>query len=70
MIAAEKKKAVLAAIERMEDEAAFEKIAAVVAEVLVPVVPHGKAGFLRGSVKYLTDEWDAPLPDSDWKFNR
>ena len=70
MIAAEKKQAVLAAIERMEDEAAFEKIAAVVAEVLAPVVPHGQAGFMKGSVTYLVADWDAPLPDTDWNFNQ
>lgn len=66
MIAEEKKQAVLSAIEQMEDEAAFEKIAAVVAEVLAPAAQRSKAGFMQGSVQYLVDDWDAPLPDADW----
>ena len=66
MIAEEKKQAVLAAIEQTEDEVAFEKIAAVVAEVLAPAVQRSKAGFMRNSVEYLVDDWDAPLPDADW----
>lgn len=70
MIAEEKKQAVLAAIERMEDEAAFEKIAAVVAEVSAPLTPHGQAGFMKGTVRYLVDDWDAPLSDTNWNFNQ
>ena len=66
MIAQEKKQAVLTAIEQMEDETAFEKIEAVVAEVLARPASRLQAGFLKGSATYLVADWDAPLPDSDW----
>lgn len=69
MIAEEKKQAVLAAIGQMEDEVAFEKIAAVVAEVLAPAAQRSKAGFMKNSVEYLVDDWDAPLPDADWNIH-
>ena len=64
MIAEEKKKAVLTAIEQLEDEAAFEKIAAVVAEVLRPAKMRAPLGFAKGSITYLVDDWDAPVYDA------
>lgn len=56
MIAEEKKQAVLAAVEQMEDEAAFERIAAVVAKVLASATQRSKAGFMKHSAEYLVDE--------------
>lgn len=52
----------------MEDEAAFAKIEAVVAEVMqAPVTARNKFGAMQGTVEYLVDDWDTPLPDTDWK---
>lgn len=71
MIAEAKKQAVLAAIERMEDEAAFARVEAVVAEVLsAKPAALNKFGAMQGTVEYLVEDWDAPLPDSDWKAFR
>ena len=67
MIAAEKKQAVIDAIEQLQDETAFEQIAAFVKAALATAAPRSKAGFLKGSVRYLVDDWDAPLPDTDWQ---
>ena len=67
MIAEDKKKEVLAAIEQTQDEAAFAKIEALVNELLAPA--KRKAGFLRGSVVYDDSDWDAPLPDAAWGHN-
>lgn len=67
MIAKEKKKALLSAIERVEDEVAFARIEAVVAEVLEAAAAHNKFGAMQGTVEYLVDDWDAPLPAADWK---
>ena len=68
MIAEEKRKALLTAIAQTQDEQAFEKLAAIVEELLGPAA-HAKAGFLRGSVSYHAADWDAPLPDADWNAN-
>ncbi|MDJ0364983.1 hypothetical protein QMK33_07445 [Hymenobacter sp. H14-R3] len=65
MIAEEKKQQLLTVIAQLEDEAAFDKIEAMVQDVLHPQRQRGKAGFLRGSVSYMVDNWDAPL--TDWK---
>ena len=71
MIAEEKKQELFRAIERVQDEAAFDKIAAIVKQLLAadasakPV----QAGFLQGSVTYLAEDWDAPLPDAYWAHN-
>ena len=69
MIAEDERTEVLAAIAQAQDEVAFRKIAAVVKELLAPADPaanRAKAGFLQGSVTYLTENWDAPLADTDW----
>ena len=65
MITEEKRRAVLSAFEQVQDEVAFDKIAAMVHEALAQQRQRGKAGFLKGSVTYLADKWDAPL--ADWK---
>ena len=67
MIAEDKKREVLAAIEQTQDEAAFAKIEALVNELFAPA--KRKAGFLQGSVLYNDDNWDAPLPDAAWAHN-
>ena len=66
MIAAEKKQAVLAAIERMEDEAAFEKIAAVVNTLLAEseaAKPLASPGFAAGPDFWMANDFDEPLED-------
>ena len=68
MIAEEKRKAVLTAIEQVQDETAFAKIETLVKQLLTSA-KHAKAGFLNGSVVYRTDTWDAPLADEDWAHN-
>ncbi len=71
MIAEEKKRELFDAIARVQDEAAFDKIAAMVQQLLAANAPtkSTQAGFLQGSVTYLTDDWDAPLADADWAHN-
>lgn len=68
MIAEDKKKEVLAAIEQTQDEAAFAKIEAFVKELLAPA--KRQAGFLQGSVVYQDSNWDNPLPDAAWAHNQ
>ncbi|QKG51512.1 hypothetical protein [Hymenobacter sp. BRD67] len=68
MITDEKRKAVLTAIEQAQDEVAFNKIAALVEELLAPA--KRKAGFLQGSVVYQDANWDASLPDAAWSHNQ
>ena len=71
MIAEDKKQALLSAIAQVQDEAAFNKIAAMVEQLLAvdASVKPTPAGFLHGSVIYLTEDWDAPLADTDWTHN-
>jgi hypothetical protein len=71
MIAEEKKQALFSAIAQVQNEAAFDKIAAMVQQLLAADVPAKPtpAGFLQGSVSYLTDNWDAPIADTDWAHN-
>ncbi|MGI4832863.1 MAG: hypothetical protein ACRYFK_05315 [Janthinobacterium lividum] len=68
MIAEEKRQQVLAAIAQAQDETAFNKIAAMVEQLLKPA-DQARAGFLKDSVVYKTAEWDAPLPDAAWAHN-
>ena len=68
MITEEKRNAMLTAIAQTQNEQAFEKLAAIIEELLGPAA-HAKAGFLRGSVSYQVENWDAPLPDVDWNAN-
>ena len=66
MIAEEKKQAVLAAIERMEDEAAFDKIAAVVNTLLAEsetVKQLAAPGFAAGPNFWMAADFDEPLED-------
>lgn len=72
MIAEEKKRELFSAIAQVQDEAAFDKIAAMVKQLLASAEAPAKqaqAGFLQGSVTYLTEDWDAPLADADWTHN-
>jgi len=71
MIAEERKQALFSAIAQVQDEAAFDKIAAMVDELLAAngAAKPTPAGFLQGSVVYLTKDWDAPLADTDWTHN-
>jgi|GEM_PF-6965404 len=71
MIAEEKKQELFSAIARVQDETAFNKIAAMVQQLLAAdaLAKPVQAGFLQGSVTYLTDDWDAPLADTDWTHN-
>ena len=72
MIAEEKKQELFSAIASVQDEAAFDKIVVVVKQLLASAeapIKQTPAGFLQGSVTYLTDEWDAPLADADWTHN-
>jgi len=71
MIAEEKKQALLSAIAQVQDKAAFNKIAAMVQQLLATdaSAKPTPAGFLQGSVTYLTEDWDAPLADADWTHN-
>ncbi|RZK96235.1 MAG: hypothetical protein EOO62_29515 [Hymenobacter sp.] len=71
MIAEEKKQELFSAIAQVRDEAAFDKIAAMVQQLLAANVPAepAQAGFLQGSVTYLADSWDTPLADADWAHN-
>lgn len=71
MIAEEKKQELFSAIARVQDEAAFDKIAAMVKQLLAADVSAKSVqpGFLQGSVTYSTEDWDAPLSDADWAHN-
>jgi predicted short-subunit dehydrogenase-like oxidoreductase (DUF2520 family) len=65
MVTEAQKQELRAAIDQVQDEVAFSKITAMVREALAQQRQRGKAGFLKGSVTYLADNWDAPL--TDWK---
>lgn len=72
MIAEEKKQELFRAIAQVQDEVAIDKIAVMVRQLLASAGAPAKqtqAGFLQGSVNYLTEDWDAPLADTDWTHN-
>lgn len=65
MIAEEKRQAVLAAIAQAQDETAFNKIAAMVEQLLTPPAPKPIAppGFARQEGFWMADDFDEPLED-------
>ena len=63
MITEEKRKEVLAAIERMDDETALQQIVQLLKLGIAPK-PRAPLGFARGdSGIWMADDFDAPLED-------